>query len=65
MLCIVCGRICDPTPLRICGECQKEIDRVNEFTEIMYLLREAYKFVPVIWLRERIERVFELKGKPL
>jgi NMD protein affecting ribosome stability and mRNA decay len=65
MLCIICGRIFDPTPLWICSDCQKEIDRVNERVEMMYLLKEAYKFIPEEWLSSRIERLFELKGKPL
>lgn len=65
MLCLICGFICDPTPSKICVVCQREIDCVNERVEMMYLLREAYKSVPEIWLRERIERLFEMKGKPL
>lgn len=65
MLCIRCGGICDPRPSGFCIGCQREVDRINEFVEIMYLLREAYKYVPEIWLLERIERLFELKGKPL
>jgi len=65
MICIICGRIFDPTPLWICPECLRDIDRVNERVEMMYLLKEAYRFVPEQWLSDRIERLFALKGKSL
>jgi hypothetical protein len=65
MLCIICRGICDPTPTRMCVNCQKEVDRVNERALLMYLLKESYRYVPHIWLRRRIEDVFERDGTPL
>lgn len=64
MYCAICGRIFDPTSW-VCSDCQKDMDRTNERVEMMYLLKEAYKHVPEIWLMERIERLFKLKGKTL
>jgi hypothetical protein len=65
MRCIICANIGNPTPTYICAGCQKDIDKTNERVEMMYLLKEAYKHVSAIWLMERIERLFELKGKKL
>ena len=31
----------------------------------MYLLKEAYRYVPEIWLRRRIEDLFEKEGRYL
>jgi hypothetical protein len=45
--------------------CQREVDRVNERALLMYLLKESYQYVPQIWLRRRIEEVFEMDGTSL
>ncbi len=63
MLCLICGFICDPTPSKICVVCQREVDRVNEKALFMYLLKMSYRHVPEIWLRRRIEDIFEKENK--
>ena len=59
MLCLYCGGICDPHPSRFCVNCRAEIARNNERAEFMYILKMCYRHVPEIWLRNRIEIIFE------
>jgi len=65
MFCLYCGHICDYDPSQFCINCQNKIEENNKHALLMYLLKESYRFVPEIWLRKRIEELFEKEGRYL
>jgi len=61
MRCLLCKRLCDHDETGLCPECRKFVDNNNYLNYIKSLLREAYETVADIKLREKIERILNIK----
>lgn len=64
MKCMYCGRLTDFNETYTCGECKKEIAKINERAYLLSLLTEAYPFVANVKLREKIESIVFVKESP-